>query len=54
MLRDGGRYRVENDHGVLVGHASSYRAAARVLARYHGYSPGPVEIEHEHRTYRRQ
>ena len=53
VLRDGGRYRVENDHGALVGHASSYRAAARLLARYHGYTPGPVEIEHEHRTYRR-
>jgi len=47
------RYRVENDHGALVGHASSYRAAARLLARYHGYTPGPVEIEHEHRLYRR-
>ena len=54
VLRDGGRYRVENDHGALVGHASSYRAAARLLARYHGYAPGPVEIEHEHRTHRRQ
>lgn len=53
VLRDGGRYRVENDHGALVGHASSYRAAARLLARYHGYTPGPVEIEHEHRLYRR-
>ena len=53
VLRDGGRYRVENDHGALVGHASSYRAAARLLARYHGFTPGPVEIEHEHRTYRR-
>lgn len=53
VLRDGGRYRVENDHGALIGHASSYRAAARLLTRYHGYTPGPVEIEHEHRTYRR-
>ncbi|MFP5071593.1 hypothetical protein ACLFMI_18260 [Pseudonocardia nantongensis] len=53
VLRDGTRYRVENDHGALVGHASSYRAAARLLARYHGFTPGPVEIEHEHRTYRR-
>ncbi|MYW76217.1 hypothetical protein GTW08_29420 [Pseudonocardia sp. SID8383] len=53
VLRDGGRYRVENDHGATVGHASSYRAAARLLARYHGYTPGPVEIEHEHRLYRR-
>jgi hypothetical protein len=53
VLRDGGRYRVENDHGALVGHASSYRAAARLLARYHGFTPGPVEIEHEHRLYRR-
>ncbi|WP_405420115.1 hypothetical protein [Pseudonocardia alni] len=53
VLRDGGRYRVENDHGALVGHASSYRAAARLLARYHGFTPGPVEIEHEHRTHRR-
>ncbi|MFC5994554.1 hypothetical protein ACFQE5_10065 [Pseudonocardia hispaniensis] len=51
VLRDDGRYRVENDHGELVGHASSYRAAARLLARYHGYAPGPVEIEHEHRIY---
>ena len=51
VLRDDGRYRVENDHGALIGHASSYRAAARLLARYHGYTPGPVEIEHEHRTY---
>ena len=54
VLRNDGRYRVENDHGVLVGQASSYRAAARLLARYHGYTPGPVEIEHEHRTYRRR
>ena len=53
MLREGGRYRVENDHGSLVGHASSYRAAARLLARNHGYMPGPVEIEHEHRAHRR-
>ena len=53
ILRDDGRYRVENDHGTLVGHASSYRAAARLLARYHGFTPGPVEIEHEHRAYRR-
>ena len=53
VLREAGRYRVENDHGALVGHASSYRAAARLLARYHGYTPGPVEIEHEHRTHRR-
>ncbi|OJG07893.1 hypothetical protein BG618_01840 [Pseudonocardia autotrophica] len=53
VLRDGSRYRVENDHGALVGHASSYRAAARLLACYHGFTPGPVEIEHEHRTYRR-
>ncbi|WP_337826564.1 hypothetical protein [Pseudonocardia sp. UM4_GMWB1] len=53
VLRDGTRYRVENDHGTHIGHASSYRAAARLLARYHGYTPGPVEIEHEHRTYRR-
>ncbi|WP_255426207.1 hypothetical protein [Pseudonocardia sp. C8] len=54
VLRDGGRYRVEDDHGALVGHASSYRAAARLLARYHGFTPGPVEIEHEHRTYPRR
>lgn len=53
VLRDGGRYRAENDHGALVGHASSYRAAARLLARYYGFTPGPVEIEHEHRNYRR-
>ena len=53
VLRDGGRYRVENDHGAHVGHASSYRAAARLLARHLGYTPGPVEIEHEHRTYGR-
>ncbi|MEV1295822.1 hypothetical protein [Pseudonocardia sp. NPDC049635] len=53
VLRDEGRYRVENDHGALVGHASSYRAAARLLARYHGYTPGPVEIDHEHRLHRR-
>ena len=53
VLRDANRYRVENDHGANVGHASSYRAAARLLARYHGYTPGPVEIEHEHRTYQR-
>jgi hypothetical protein len=53
VLRDGTRYRVENDHGTHIGHASSYRAAARLLARYHGHTPGPVEIEHEHRTYRR-
>ncbi|MBN9735886.1 MULTISPECIES: hypothetical protein [unclassified Pseudonocardia] len=53
VLRDGARYRVENDHGTHIGHASSYRAAARLLARYHGFTPGPVEIEHEHRTYRR-
>ncbi|WFG42404.1 hypothetical protein PaSha_01825 [Pseudonocardia alni] len=53
VLREDGRYRVENDHGATVGHASSYRAAARLLARYHGYTPGPVEIEHEHRLYRR-
>nr|WP_238589803.1 hypothetical protein [Pseudonocardia sp. AL041005-10] len=53
VLRDCTRYRVENDHGALVGHASSYRAAARLLARYHGYIPGPVEIEHEHRLYHR-
>ncbi|MBW0105235.1 hypothetical protein, partial [Pseudonocardia sp. KRD291] len=33
VLRDSGRYRVENDHGALVGHASSYRAAAKLLAR---------------------
>ena len=53
VLRDGARYRVENDHGHLVGHASSYKAAARLLARYYGFTPGPVEIEHEHRTHRR-
>ncbi|WP_238591974.1 hypothetical protein [Pseudonocardia sp. EC080625-04] len=53
VLRDGGRYRVEDDHGHQVGHASSYRAAARLLARHHGFEPGPVEIEHEHRIYRR-
>jgi hypothetical protein len=53
VLRDGNRYRVENDHGTHIGHASSYRAAARLLARYHGYTPGPVEIEHEHHTHRR-
>lgn len=53
VLRDSGRYRVENDHGALVGHASSYRAAGRLLARYYGLTPGPVEIEHEHRNYRR-
>ncbi|MEV1291940.1 hypothetical protein [Pseudonocardia sp. NPDC049635] len=53
VLRDEGRYRVENDHGALVGHACSYRAAARLLARYHGYTPGPVEIDHEHRLHRR-
>lgn len=54
VLRDDGRYRVENDHGALVGHASSYRAAAKLLARYYGLTPGPVEIEHEHRNHRRR
>ncbi|OLL98344.1 hypothetical protein Ae406Ps2_3945 [Pseudonocardia sp. Ae406_Ps2] len=52
VLREAGRYRVENDHGALVGHASTYRAAGRLLARYYGHrpGPGPVEIEHEHRA----
>jgi len=54
VLRDEGRYRVENDHGALIGHASSYRAAARLLARYQGYTPGPVEIDHEHRLHPRR
>ena len=53
ILRDGGRYRVENDHGTQIGHASSYRAAARIVARHHGFTPGPVEIEYEHRQYGR-
>ena len=51
VLRDGNRYRVEDEHGAHLGHASSYRAAARLLARHHGYQPGPVEIDHEHRHH---
>ncbi|TCK27118.1 hypothetical protein [Pseudonocardia endophytica] len=45
LLRDNGRYVVETEFGHVVGRASSYRAGAQMLARHHGYRPGPIEID---------
>lgn len=53
LIRENGRYVVETEGGHVVGRASSYRAGAQMLARHHGYRPGPIEIEHEHRIYGR-
>jgi hypothetical protein len=53
LIRENGRYLVETEGGHVVGRASSYRAGAQMLARHHGYRPGRVEIEHEHRIYGR-
>lgn len=53
LIRQDGRYLVETEFGHVVGTAPSYRAGARMLARHHGYRPGPIEIEHEHRIYGR-
>ena len=45
LIRDNGRYLVETEFGHNVGRASSYRAGAQLLARHHGYRPGPIEID---------
>lgn len=45
IVRDGGRYVVETEFGHVVGRASSYRLGAELLARHHGYTPGPIEID---------
>ncbi len=45
LIREGGRYVVETEFGHTVGRASSYRAGAQLLARHHGYRPGPIEID---------
>ncbi|MCH6169851.1 hypothetical protein [Pseudonocardia alaniniphila] len=47
IVRQDGHYLVETEHGQVIGRAASYRAGAHLLARHHGYDPGPVEIEHE-------
>lgn len=45
IIRDGSRYVVETEFGHVVGRASSYRLGAGLLARHHGYTPGPIEID---------
>lgn len=45
IVRDNGRYVVEAEGGHVVGRASSYRQGAELLARHHGYQPGPIEID---------
>lgn len=50
LIRENGRYLVETEGGHVVGRSSSYRHGAQMLARHHGYRPGPIEIDHEHRT----
>lgn len=49
IIRENGRYLVETEFGVVVGRASSYRLGAELLARHHGYTPGPVEVDHTER-----
>ena len=45
IVREAGRYVVETEFGHVVGRASSYRLGAELLARHHGYTPGPIEID---------
>lgn len=47
ITRQDGRYLVRTEHGEVIGRANSYRTGAQRLARHHGFTPGPVEIDHE-------
>ncbi|MGD9526968.1 MAG: hypothetical protein AB7V44_09290 [Pseudonocardia sp.] len=48
---DGSGYLVEDEWGVVIGHAGSYRDGAARLARHHGFTVGPVEVEFEYREF---
>lgn len=44
---NGSGYLVETEWGEVIGRAGSYRAGAARLARHHGFTADPVEVEFE-------
>lgn len=49
VVREGGRYVVEDEWGEVIGRAGSYREGAARLARHHGCTADPIEVVFEHR-----
>ncbi|GAA1269780.1 hypothetical protein GCM10009609_36060 [Pseudonocardia aurantiaca] len=47
IVRDGRYYIVEDEYGMVIGRARSYRAGAERLARHYDTDPGHIEITYE-------
>lgn len=47
IIRDGHDYIVENEYGIVIGRARTYRAGAQRLARHYNTDPGHIEISYE-------
>lgn len=50
ILRDtsgGARYRVEDEDGLWIGSARSYREGGALVAKHYGYVFDGVEVDHE-------
>ena len=47
IVRDGRDYVVEDEYGIVIGRARTYRAGAERLARHYDTDPGHIEISYE-------
>lgn len=47
IVRDGRDYVVEDEYGMVIGRARSYRIGAERLARHYDTDPGHIEISYE-------
>jgi hypothetical protein len=47
IVRDGRDYIVEDEYGMVIGRARSYRVGAERLARHYDADPGHIEITYE-------
>jgi hypothetical protein len=47
IIRQGRDYLVEDEYGMVIGRARSYRAGAERLARHYDTDPGHIEITYE-------